>query len=768
MNEQELLTTIEQVLAGQAQTTDPKSLEGFCAWVRVSAPSPDEALQQRLEHRLASALETSQAFYPASHQRISPLQSQPEREEAMTVISPALPVVTEKSAFRRSSRSFMTLVTAVFALIMLCIVLFYSGQENPVVVGNNPLSLRDLPSITKENVGQLAEVKRLGNGVLSQVIWSPDGRTLAASGPLGVWLYDAEHLEMPPRLLKAGSQNEVATLLPRHAAFSPDSRLIAAADGYDIRIWNIQTGEVIVVLSGHGNNVNTITFSSDGKWLASGGGEWETNHSDNSVRLWDLSTGKGQTLFEATASILSLTFSHDSKILAVDDYSKTVTLWDIQENKITRQIEREPNNSDSVITFSPDDTRLVLNDQHGVGLWDVTTSEKVSEIGMGQHYVTEAVFTPDGSYLVMSSRNAGIQIWDSQTDTFVEHPHLSDLRNIMTISLHPDGNMLAAIGLNGAIQIWDLKEDQLKTTLRDHSGGIRYLVLDGMRTIYGGQDRIYIRDLESGELNQDYPIVVDLPTALAFDPKSQTLAFSGFINLSVPGQFGIHRININTGEALNAIGEATQYYLSLDFSPDGKYLASASTFAPSIQLWNLLQQPVSDFGRRWFSGIEQPFYTVHFSPAGDKLAAASASDGKIYLWDRKTGEVLVSPAIQSSTYYQPLLAFSTDSRMLAVSEEVDESSQQTTRIHLVDPTDGQEIRSFEHPVTSLTDMAFSPDGKLLAYVAASSFYVQDIDTGTILYQSSGELLLNRISFDTKSRFIVTGGWDGLVRVWGVP
>ncbi|MDT9196460.1 WD40 repeat domain-containing protein, partial [Limnospira sp. PMC 1245.20] len=67
-------------------------------------------------------------------------------------------------------------------------------------------------------------------------------------------------------------------------SFSPDGQTLASGSSDNtVRLWDVATGRELRQLTGHTNSLLSVSFSPDGQTLASGS-------SDNTVRLWDVAT----------------------------------------------------------------------------------------------------------------------------------------------------------------------------------------------------------------------------------------------------------------------------------------------------------------------------------------------------------------------------------------------------------------------------------------------------------------------------------------------
>ena len=81
------------------------------------------------------------------------------------------------------------------------------------------------------------------------------------------------------------------------------------------------------VLQGHSGWVESVCFSPDGKFIASGS-------SDETLRIWDAGTGKpvGEPLVGHSGSVQSVCFSPDGKFIASGSDDKTLRISDINSS----------------------------------------------------------------------------------------------------------------------------------------------------------------------------------------------------------------------------------------------------------------------------------------------------------------------------------------------------------------------------------------------------------------------------------------------------
>jgi len=233
--------------------------------------------------------------------------------------------------------------------------------------------------------------------------------------------------------------------------FSPDGRLLASGSGDNtVKLWDVATGALVRTLTGH-----SVAFSPDGGLLASGS-------LDNTVKLWDVATGAlARTLAGHINSVASVAFSPDGRRLASGSVDNTVKLWDVATGEELRVLAGHTLIVDSV-AFSPDG-RLVASGSFGttILLWDVATGALVRSLAGHTSWisVTSVAFSPDGRLLASGSGDETVKLWDVATGREVRT--LSGHSDcVWSVAFSPDGRLLASASSDCTVRLWPVEEGE--------------------------------------------------------------------------------------------------------------------------------------------------------------------------------------------------------------------------------------------------------------------------------------------------------------------
>lgn len=199
------------------------------------------------------------------------------------------------------------------------------------------------------------------------------------------------------------------------------------------------------------------------------------------------------------------------------------------------------------------------------------------------------------------------------------------------------------------------------------------------------------------------------------------------------------------------------YVSTIAFSPDGLWLAAEmkEDINDVLVLWDINGSPKPKIR------VVNDLVTIAFSPDSRLLATESWGDG-IALWDTATLKQLRSFGETVTDLTPNGLVFSRDGTLLASTGYDDEGI-----VHLWDVDTGQTVQTLAGPSDYVTDVAFSPDSRLL--VASSrdgTLRAWDVGHGTQIGKSQASGEAHQVAFapdGTKIAWIA----DGLLQIWGL-
>ncbi|MFE2869872.1 WD40 repeat domain-containing serine/threonine protein kinase [Embleya sp. NPDC059259] len=300
------------------------------------------------------------------------------------------------------------------------------------------------------------------------LVFSPDGRTLAAATSGNVRTWDAETGEALLTLRVPGPQSQVHSV-----AFSPDGRTRAsAATDRNVRLWDAATGEPRNTLRHPGwptTWVFSVAFSPDGRTLAGASGLLSRH---GMIQLWDVRTGEVRLELSHPGGIRSVAFSPDGHTLASASNNGQIYLWDAQTG--VRRLELSTKLTIVTLRFSPDGRTLATShtklrrraaDQL-VRLWDTQTGQPLDALGGYTNNANDAgstkvvssmAFSPDGRILAATADDAKVfRLWNAHT----REPLMTlsgPTGPVRSVTFNPDGRTLAGAGSDRVIRLWTVR-----------------------------------------------------------------------------------------------------------------------------------------------------------------------------------------------------------------------------------------------------------------------------------------------------------------------
>jgi WD40 repeat protein/uncharacterized caspase-like protein len=403
---------------------------------------------------------------------------------------------------------------------------------------------------------------------------------------------------------------------------------------------------IVIHNSGHSNSIETIAFSPDDRWIASGS-------DDSTIKLWDRSSGRLlRTLTGHSKKVTWLAITPDARLVVSLSEDATAKVWEAATGRLIRSITGLKSANNDVLqdkgALSADGKSLFSTSYDAIRRVDLSSGALLKSFAKpdtSTRWQTFAV-SPD-EHLIAAAQNAPakyssmgsqVELLDAATGRVVRVLGIHDKRESVTsIAFSPDGRLVASGGYDGIGRVWEVASGRLLFTLA-HSDDPRGRFLNEIRfskdakiiVTLGGEDGIKLWDGASGKLVRqlkEKPFQWSVTAAYSVSGDAVASASGKTITLADAANWAVLPVSFGQGEA---------YPVSISTLPDGAWLAAGPS---GLTIWKsktaqlaqrLTSEPLYVSGPNQYQGLEAGGRTLVLNTrGGTKLTVRDAASGSV-------------------------------------------------------------------------------------------------------------------------------------------
>jgi WD40 repeat protein len=229
----------------------------------------------------------------------------------------------------------------------------------------------------------------------------------------------------------------------------------------------------IATLTGHTDRVLGVSWSPDGKHIASAS-------SDETVRVWEWNTNNRTVplIYQGhNFPVLSVAWSPNSKQLVSSGGDQVVQVCNVNTNDIRGPIGTYESTDPGTIfgvSWSPDGAFIADGGSH-CNVWNASGGPSLLTYrGHSMIGIQAVAWSPDSKRIASAGTDATVQVWNaSDGRNIFTYDHAT---KVLSVAWSPDGTRIASASADGMVQVWDARDasvgDRHLLTPQDHSGAV--------------------------------------------------------------------------------------------------------------------------------------------------------------------------------------------------------------------------------------------------------------------------------------------------------
>jgi WD40 repeat protein len=511
-----------------------------------------------------------------------------------------------------------------------------------------------------------------------------------------------------------------------------------------------------------------------------------------------LELAREKTIFQKpnSSATYSASFIHEGENIVSCSSDGYVRLWDLSGKQIWEK--SLVNQETCLITAtSPSRGEIASGSENGKLYLLDFQGNFLQEFQAHNGKINGIAFCHQDKFIASVSGDGTLRIWNSDGGLITQR----QIGYGWSVACHSEKPVIATGNEAGVLQLWHLENNELaEIDSRSIGGAIHSIDFspDGQTVAAssGRNQKLYLWNFSNDEIRSiEVKGSFSTVRSVAFSPNGQVIAGGGEDNT-------LYLWDLQ-GNLITQPFRHKHFVLSIDFSPDGRYLVTSSGASDSsLQLWDLsplytsfeahnsdvTSLAFSSNGETIVSGsndgsillsdiygnsiwrVSHPTnipssisegFEVVISPNNQRIASASV--GSLQLWNIQGQPIWTEPI--TYPFDDPLviyvaLAFSPDSQMITTGSSNKKLLFYNLQGDLIGETQKQD--------GDILAVTFAPDNQSLVSSSREGTLYKWDKQGNLLWDNSdinSHGLKSAVSFSPNGKILLSGGWDKTIRFW---
>ena len=271
-------------------------------------------------------------------------------------------------------------------------------------------------------------VSTIGNGVIKEIAFLPEGDRIAVATAIGVSLFDTQAIN---RIDFKNFPEIIASI-----DFSADGQFLATGSASGVQVWSSEGIVLIDAIEESFQGVEMVRFGPTADIILAVSAQQR-------ILLWDRAQNSSRTFALANAPITELTFSPNGTYLAAGLENGNLLIWEYESGTLIQTLDGHTDQVNAAIFTRDERTLATGSADQTVRIWDINSGRLIDQFGDHRSTIFSLAFSPDGSKV--ASGGVGERFLFDLNEGFKSFEYRGTADQVAGLAFSADGEQIVTI-----------------------------------------------------------------------------------------------------------------------------------------------------------------------------------------------------------------------------------------------------------------------------------------------------------------------------------